>query len=394
MKRPVTPNVVALAIVTAVSPLTYTIFPPMLEVAARDLGTPLSVLQYGLSLYLFVFAAAQPLYGPLSDRMGRRAPLLTGLAIYTLASLACALAPDAGLLNLARAVQAVGVCAGLVIARAVVRDAFGARAPTVLAYIIGAMAIGPAIGSIAGGLLGDWLGWRIVFWILAGYGVIIYAVAWWAIPEPASRQGAGASWGSIFTQYGRLLVNGRFLLFALCGACHYATFYAFLTGAPYVMGTLGGLTPSAYALWFALFPITFCIFGLTGGFLSKRFDHRFLIMLGNWLSVVIGVAMIAVWHSPVPETVMLVAAMILLSAVQGLMLALTIGVAVGLNPRIAGSASGLIGFIHMGSSAAAVAGVGALDDGTSWPVTIVVAVLAILPPFLWLAGEKFRPPAG
>jgi len=161
-----------LTALVALGPISTDLYLPSLPGLARDFGVAAADVQLTLSVFLIGLAVAQLIHGPLSDRFGRRPVLLTGLAIYVVASVACLLAPTIEVLIAVRFVQAVGACVGPVLARAIVRDVHGREGATrILAYMSAAMALAPAIGPIVGGFVEVWLGWRVNFLLLVAYGL-------------------------------------------------------------------------------------------------------------------------------------------------------------------------------------------------------------------------------
>ena len=160
------------------------IFVPALPAAARDLHATPAALELTISLYILGLAVGQLVYGPASDRFGRRPALLAGLSIFTIASLAAVFAPDVHTLILARFLQAVGGCSGLVLARAIIRDTSQAHeAARRLALTNLLVTAGPAIAPLIGGAFSDLWGWRTILMGLAALGVANFALAWRILPE-------------------------------------------------------------------------------------------------------------------------------------------------------------------------------------------------------------------
>src|SRR5215813_9387910 len=173
-----------LTAMVALGPISTDLYLPSLPGLARYFDVSVADAQLTLSSFLIGLATAQLIYGPLSDRFGRRPVLLIGLAIYVIASIVCMLSPSVPVLVVARFVQAVGACVGPVLGRAIVRDVHGREgAARVLAYMSAAMALAPAIGPILGGFLEEWFGWRINFLVLVLFGSSGLFMAWQILPE-------------------------------------------------------------------------------------------------------------------------------------------------------------------------------------------------------------------
>ena len=174
--RPRSPVVVTalLAALTAVPPVTINLYLPSLPSMVADLGTTVAMVQLTVTSFFFAFAAGQLLYGPLSDRFGRRPLLVGALVVYLVGGIGCSLAPTVELLVAARLVQAIGACGAPVLARAVVVDLYGREhAARVLAYIGAAMGIVPAFGPWLGGIIETHLGWRASFWLMVVLSVLL-----------------------------------------------------------------------------------------------------------------------------------------------------------------------------------------------------------------------------
>jgi len=382
------PSIVLLAAVTAIAPVTFTIFPPSIVTVAADLGVSIATVQTTLAVYLFALAVAQPLYGPVSDRLGRRGPLLVGLALYVIGSAICGFSTSSGIMMVGRLFQAIGVCSGVVIGRAIVRDWFGERAPSVMALVAAVMAVAPSLGAMLGGVLNDWLGWRFVFALLGFYGLCLVLGTWLRMPETLPPAAAGMRL-SVWRAWGRLLRHPVFLGQALCGALLFAGFYGFLAEGPYALNNLFGQSPSQVGLWFGLLPASF----MTGAFLSTRLTRRFpatsVIQGGNIMGVAGVLLMPAAALTGVLDVYVTMLVVVLVSIAQGLSLPPSTAVAIGVEPALAGTASGLIGCIHMGFSGLATVLVGLLHNGTHWPMVLVLLVPTLLAPLAaWWAGKR------
>ena len=223
-----------LALITFSGTLAMHMFVPALPAAAQDLGASMPLMQMTISLYVLGLAFGQLAYGPLSDAFGRRPVLMVGLVLYTLAGLAAAFAPDAPSLVAARLVQALGGCAGLVLGRAMVRDAgAGEDAVRRMALLTLMMLVGPGLAPMLGGLLSATLGWRSIFLLLAAMGAVGMACAWWLLPE-TGRGGGTLSLSGLGREYRALLGSRTFLGLAIGGGCATTSLYAFVAAAPFI----------------------------------------------------------------------------------------------------------------------------------------------------------------
>ncbi len=370
------PPVWLLVAATATGPLALNLFVPSMPGLVAVFGAERATVQLTLSLYLIGVAVGQLVYGPLSDRFGRRPVLLAGLGLYLAASVACAAAPGIGTLIAGRVAQAVGGCAGMVIVRAIVRDAWDRdQATRVLAAVIAGMAVAPMVGPAMGGLLDEWAGWRAGLVLIAGFGALVLAVAVKALPETHHDRTPMPGPGAMALAYARLLRRRAFLGNTLVTALNSAGFFAFLAGAPYATIGVLGRTPSEYGLLFGLLSVGYIAGNMAVSRLAGRVAADRLMMAGLCLSalgplMVLGMmldGLFTVWSLFLPATLM--------SLGNGLVMPVSIAAAVSAEPRLAGTASGLLGFLQMGMGAMVSVAVGALK---AWePATMVVSMVLL-----------------
>jgi MFS transporter, DHA1 family, multidrug resistance protein len=223
-----------LALITLSGTLAMHIFVPALPNAAHELGASQSSMQLTISLYIFGLAIGQLIYGPVSDRLGRRPTLLAGLGLYALSGVAAAIAPDSDSLIAARLFQALGGCSGLVLGRAILRDVAG---PYDTARRLASMnlmvTLGPAIAPMVGSALASRWGWRSIFVVLAALGVSLIALTWRLLPETGGRMGR-SDLQTLGRDYRSLLVSPAFCGFSLGGGCATTAMYAFIASAPFI----------------------------------------------------------------------------------------------------------------------------------------------------------------
>jgi DHA1 family bicyclomycin/chloramphenicol resistance-like MFS transporter len=241
---------VLLGVLTAIASLSIDMYLPALPAIAIDLRAAPGLLEATLAAFFAGFALGQLVWGPLSDRVGRRAPLLTGLALYGVASAVCALAATPALLIAGRAVQAFGGCAALVIARAVVRDLFDAQdAARVFSRLMLIMGLAPVLAPSLGSLLLVKLSWRAVFWVLTAFGAACITAVSTRLPETSPRTATGGI-GMVVGGYLRILADLRFVGLALAGGFAAAGMFAYIAASPFVFIEQLGLSPRQYAIIF------------------------------------------------------------------------------------------------------------------------------------------------
>lgn len=358
-----------LAAVTATGPLAMQIFLPALPAVQADFAIGAGVVQLTLSLSLLAIAFSTLAYGPLSDRFGRRPVLLLGLALFLIGTLVCALAPSIEVLIFGRIVQAAGGAAGMVLARAVVRDLWGHdEAAAVIARLTMVMVVAPMVAPAIGGAFTDLFAWRAVFWFSAFAGVVI--AFWTALRLPESHVERGRTEGAkaMLRGFAHLLGSGRFCGYVAHTAFSSMIFFAFISGAPYLMVNVLGRPATEYGLWFMAASLGF----MAGNFLAIRTSGRWtlqgLMLTGSLLSlggVALSAAIVAMGHlSPMglflPITLTMVG--------NGLAMPNAQAGALNVFPHRAGTASGFSGFAQMMLSAVAIQAVGQLHDDTAWPM--------------------------
>jgi len=248
------PPLLPLGVVVGISPLATDMYIPALPALAADLGTSTATAQLSLTAFLVAFAVGQLLVGPFSDAVGRRPLLLGGTAAFALASAVCALAPDAGTLVVARAVQGLAGAAGAVVGRAVVTDVLEglARARTI-ATLAAINSLGPVLAPLVGAallLLGNW---RLLFAALAALGVALVVTVWSRFPETLAphRRAAGVGVGSSLRRMGTLLRVPRFSAYLVTSCCATVGFFAYIATSSFVFQDGFGFSESAYTLVFA-----------------------------------------------------------------------------------------------------------------------------------------------
>ena len=372
---------------------------PMLPAIRQGFLADTAEAQATLSVFLLGFAVSQLIYGPLSDRFGRRPLVIAGMAIYALASLACAWADSIALLVAARFCQALGACAGPVLARAVVRDLYERReAARILAYMASAMALIPALAPILGGWLGAHFGWRFIFDLIALFAVLLLAWSAWHLVETNDRRRPDALNPAIlFTTYLDFFKSRPFLAFTLANAFVYGAMFAFISGSSFVLIEGLGLSPQNYGICFGAVVVGYVLGAWGAGRLGPQIGLERSLRIGAGFSFLAGLLLLAGYFLSGPSVATLVPPMILQFIGAGLVMPNSVAGAIAPFPDRAGSASAMLGFVQMVAAAASGALVGLLHDGTALPMIAVILAcgfLGLFPlPFLPRA-EAEESPAG
>lgn len=387
------PSIVILVAMSALGPMALNIFMPSMPGLAKDMGVDYGLVQLTLTFYLVGLGLAQLVYGPISDRYGRRPVLLFGLGVYCLGSIACVAAPSIAFLMVGRALQAIGGCAGLVLGRAIIRDLHDRdRSAAMIGYVTMAMSLAPMLSPALGGYLDTFGGWRagFIFCSLAGLAVFVWVIL--TLPETLAQRIEGEGAGAMLRSYGSLLRSPVFCGYALQTCLTSGVFFSFIAGAPFVVVNVMGLPASDYGLWFIVVSIGY----LAGNFLTGRFAVRFGINRMLAAGAATGMAGIlalalATWLAPLslPGIFM---PMMIVALSNGLTLPNGTAGAISVNPRAAGAAAGLSGALQMlvGAVAALLVGYGQDHDPSQYPMIWAMLVCGILSVVSFLVAAKVR----
>jgi DHA1 family bicyclomycin/chloramphenicol resistance-like MFS transporter len=373
-----TPALMALlAGITALAPLSLQIFLPALPAIQASFAVTTGVVQLALSLSILANAIANLAYGPLSDHFGRRPVLLVGLTAFITGSLGCALAPSIELLIVARIVQSVGGAAGMVLARAIVRDLYDReRSASIIAYLTMAMVVAPMLAPTIGAVLLDVASWRAIFFVVTGVGVVLIwpVVAMLDETRPPEARRAG----SPLAGAGALLRSGAFLSYALQSTFGIAIFFSFIAGAPYFMMDVLGRSATEYGLWFILVSAAFMVGNLVAGRFSARIGLDRMVLTGSLLGVAGAGLAFALLLAGFWVPLALFGPIMAVGLGNGFAVPNAQAGAVSVQPLLAGTASGIAGFSQMFIAALVSQAVGILQNGTPYPMAAFMAGCAVL----------------
>ncbi|WP_432260531.1 Bcr/CflA family multidrug efflux MFS transporter [Cupriavidus sp. TMH.W2] len=360
----------------AIAPLSIDMYLPSFPSLAGDLGVDIGQVQLTLGTFLVGLALGQAFYGPFSDRFGRKPPLYVGLCLYVLAAIGCALARNVESLMLWRFLQALGGCAGMVMARAVIRDRLeaheSARAFSSLMLVMG---VAPILAPIIGGTILTVSGWRAIFWVLAVAGLLILLVVHLRMEESLDRRHAvPLRLGTVAKSYAELLRDREFLGYSLSAGFGSAGMFAYISGSPFVLIELHGIAPSHYGF----------VFGANALGLITMSQLNARLVRGRSLDHVLGGALLAAFAAGLALAVAALAGV----AVLPVLLAgffVFIGALGCVSPNAsalslahqghrAGTASALMGTLQFSLGTLGGAAVSVWRDGTALPLGVVMAV--------------------
>jgi MFS transporter, DHA1 family, multidrug resistance protein len=324
--------------------LAMTICLPSMQEWGAIFGTGQAAVQLTFSGYVLTYGSLQLIYGPLSDRIGRKKVLLFGLSVSFTGSVLAALAPSLPLLVAARVLQGAGAAAGMVVGRAMVQDLFeGPERTRVMAYVGMAMGLCPPLATIIGGQLHVRLGWQANFVVMAVLAALLFVAAWRGLPDHRKVTTVQPHWlRAMLNAYATLGREPSFRLHVLLLAMTTATFYAFLGGAPIVLGSYG-VKPDGVGFYIMAIPGSYIVGNYLTTRLARRISERRIMRLGQVLTVG-GVALmlllaLAGLNTPLAFALPLV----LLGIGHGLLVPPALAGTVGLVPALAGSAAAVAG---------------------------------------------------
>ncbi|MBV9860094.1 MAG: multidrug effflux MFS transporter [Alphaproteobacteria bacterium] len=373
-----TPSLALLVLVTAIGPAALHMPVPSLPLLAVAFDSPPGAVQLVLTLFLAGIAGAQLLYGPVSDRFGRRPVLLFGLALFLLGTVLCGLAWSLSALIVGRVLQACGGCAGMVLGRAIISDVCEREAAaSAIATVTMAMALAPSVSPAIGAYLAEWIGWRADFALLGALGAALLVLVGLHLRE-THRNAIPLDLRGMAGSFAILLRSPAFVGLALSSACTTASWYTFTASAPYLLSELLRQPPSTYGLMILLPMAAYVLGNAVAARCAVRLGSVRLFVWGVALSVAAGAAM-ALWCLGLGLTAWAVFVPMALSSVgNGMSQPPAMAAGLSVYPRIAGAASGLIGFLQMMIAALGTMLVGELPraDGF-WTVVVVDAFLLL-----------------
>jgi DHA1 family bicyclomycin/chloramphenicol resistance-like MFS transporter len=369
-----------LTFLIALGQISNSIYIPSMPALVKAFDTGMEQVNLTFTVFLVGFAISQIVYGPFSDRFGRRRVLLGGLVLYFVASVACTISFTIEILITARFAQAVGACAGPVMTYAIVRDVYERKhAARVLAYINVAFAISPAIMPLIGGYLQAWFGWRANFLFLSAVAGSAFLAVWLMLNETITQSDPRATRPSrIALTFVMLLRSPEFLGHMLSVAFIFAGLMAYQASSSFLFINTLGLSPERFGLLSAFIVVGYLTGTLAAGRWTLRFGIESLVMAGTLLALTGGVAMAAIALTGHLSVAAIIGPMMLYMAGMGLVMPNAIAGAMGPFPQVAGTASALLGFCQMAIAAAASLVVGWMSQRSQLPLALAITVSAAI----------------
>jgi DHA1 family bicyclomycin/chloramphenicol resistance-like MFS transporter len=367
-------NAITLGLLSAIGPFAIDMYLPALPDIGRSLHADTGAVQMSLTVFFIALSLGQSVYGPLSDMIGRKAPLYLGLALFSVSSIGCALAPSVGVLIAFRFLQGIGACAGMVIPRAIVRDLHtGVDATRLMSLLMLVFSISPILAPLTGSFVIQLGGWRAVFW-----SVLVAAVVGWAIlgtlaetRPPAER--SQSSIRSVVAAYGLLLRDRHFLGLAFISGFGLSSFFVYLSNSPFVLIEHYHLSPRLYSVCFSANAASFFALAQFTSWLAARFGLRRLVRGAVIVYAATMLALLAVFAAGVDSLYVLAAFLFVGYGCLGLVIPTTAVLALEEYGDIAGTASALIGTIQFVTGAVIMLFVGSFLNGTALPMIAGIA---------------------
>ncbi len=386
--------VLMMGALAALGPLSIDMYLPSFPAVEKDLATNAGLVGATVATFFAGLCAGQMIYGPMSDRVGRKKPLLLGVGIYLLASIGCMLSISIEALLVLRFFQALGACSGMVIARAMIRDLFEpTEAAKVFSLVMLTMGVAPILAPILGQLVADVAGWRGIFAFMVLFSAAVYRAVDRLLPadSAASRR---ADHRPIWQRFASVLSDRNFVGFALSGTLIQGGLYAYITGSPDLFIKEIGLSPKAFSVLFGLNASGLIMASQLNAWLLNRYSYQRVLARALQVAALAALvlAVMGLNHS---GGMLIVAPLFVFIASLGLVFPNSTAGALSQQGHQAGTASAVLGVIQYGGAALASATVGVLHGYTSAPLQVTIGICGVLSllAFFWLLNSPRPAPA-
>lgn len=385
------PLLVTLALLSAIAPFATDLYLPAFPAMVSDLATTTTGVQLSLTTFLIGAGVGQVLFGPLSDRIGRRVPLVVGTLLFVAASIGAALAPTVWILVVLRLAQGLFGAAGMVIGRSIISDrSEGAAAARAFSLMMLVGGIAPIIAPFLGSILADSLGWRGLLWIVAGIGVVAALAVLFIVAETRPREVIRAEVPKARESVLRKLASREFITNSFAYAFGFAAMMAYISASPFLYQDMMGLSTIGFGIAFAINAIALAVVSMISIRLTRHYSVRRLAGLGLGLHLLAVVAVVVLVVADV-ATIWLALPIVIAVGALGLVLGNTTALALASVPRaVSGSASAVLGFLQFVLAGLVSPLVSLGGEDTALPFSIVMAVSAAIAFGSFAAGASRR----
>ncbi|MET3924803.1 multidrug effflux MFS transporter [Devosia sp. 2618] len=380
MNTPLLRAALVLGLLSAVGPFAIDMYLPALPAIGLDLQADTAGVQASLMAFMAAIAVCQLFYGPISDMVGRKPPLYFGMAIFIIGGIGSAMAPSIEWLIFARFVQGVGACAAMALPRAIVRDGYsGPDAAQLQSLLMLVFSVSPILAPLAGSLIVQFGGWRDIFWVIVGIGVLGVVLVTFALKETRPKHARlDSNLGSALRGYGVLLRDRNFLGLSMIGAFGMSSFMAYLANSSFILIDHYGLNPTFYSIMFSINAVSFIGVSQLTGVLTRRYGLNAVVRAAVNGFVVTMLALFAVFMLGIDRLDVLAVLLFIGYGFLGLVIPTTAVLALEEHGAIAGTASALMGTLQLVTAAIVMGVVGSFFDGTARPMVIGIAVCAVV----------------
>lgn len=370
---------ILLGALIALGPLSIDMYLPGLPTIGRDLAAPPGSVELTLASYFIGMSIGQLFYGPISDRFGRKKPLYAGLILYTLATVGCLLATDVYTLTAWRFVQALGGCAGMVIARAVVRDRCQAReAARAFSALILVMGLAPILAPLLGGWIIAVANWQTIFALLALFSLLCLVMVYIGLAETHdTRHAEPLQLGRVLRTYGQLLQNRAFLGYATSGSLAMAGMFVYIAGSPFVLIELYDIPQQHFGWVFGTNALGFIVASQLNARQLRYLAPTALLRRALWVPALAGLALVLLLYATTAPLAVLLPTLFLFVASLGYVVPNSSAAALATHGQHAGTASALLGTLQFGFATLAGTLVSLWHDGSGRPLATLMALCGI-----------------
>ncbi|MCV7346216.1 Bcr/CflA family drug resistance efflux transporter [Mycolicibacterium rhodesiae] len=383
---------VVLALLNAVAPVATDLYLPAFPEMTAELQASATAVQLTLTAFLLGLTFGQLLFGPLSDRLGRRNPLIVGALLCVVASVVAATAPNIAILIAARFAQGFTGAAGMVIGRAVISDlAVGKSAGRAFSLMMIVGGVAPVVAPFAGGLLVGPVGWRGILWVVCGLTVAMLAATIAVVREshPAHRRAELKADAAQGTSPWSALRSRAYIANTLAFAFGFAVMMAYISASPFVYQVMVGLTPTQYGVAFGINALGIVSVSSLSARLNRRIPTATLLGVGLGLTMAATLVLLALVLTGAPAWLMPIPIFVAVAS-QGLILGNATALALAAVPRAAGTGSAGLGALQFGLGAAVSPLVSLGGEHTALPLAVVMVTLAALALAAFLVGRRVR----